>query len=218
MPVHHPEDVHLLDYADGAASPSLELLIATHLSLCPACREQVSMLEAVGGSLLEATAPAGGEDGDGLDRLLARLDGPPPPPPRPARRLSGPPGAALPQPLADHLAGLGGITWRRVTDGLSWMELPGGADGEKLKLLRVAAGAPMPRHTHLGSELTLVLTGAFRDGDQVFRRGDLCLADTDTDHSPVAEPGEDCICLAYTDAPLRLTGPIGRLLNLFLRY
>ena len=48
-------------------------------------------------------------------------------------------------------------------------------------------------------------------------RGDVAEADPSVNHQPVADPGEDCICLAVTDAPLRLTGPFGRLLNPFLR-
>ncbi len=46
-----------------------------------------------------------------------------------------------------------------------------------------------------------------------FLRGDLAEADGSVDHRPIADPGEDCLYLAVTDAPLRLTGPVGRLLN-----
>ena len=64
----------------------------------------------------------------------------------------------------------------------------------------------VPQHTHEGSELTLVLEGAFRDKTGRYARGDLALADGSIEHRPVAEPGEDCMCLTVTDAPLRLTG------------
>ena len=75
----------------------------------------------------------------------------------------------------------------------------------------------MPRHTHDGSELTLVLTGGFTERGNHFLRGDVAVADSSVDHCPVADPGEPCLCLAVTDAPLRLTGPFGRLLNPFVR-
>ncbi len=75
----------------------------------------------------------------------------------------------------------------------------------------------MPVHTHEGTELTLVLAGAFSDAHGHFLRGDVAEADASVEHQPVADPGEDCLCLAVTDAPLRLTGPFGRLLNPFLR-
>jgi putative transcriptional regulator len=75
----------------------------------------------------------------------------------------------------------------------------------------------MPTHTHDGSELTLVLAGGFSDESGHFVRGDVAEADPSINHQPVADPGEDCLCLAVTDAPIRLTGPFGRLLNPFLR-
>jgi len=34
----------------------------------------------------------------------------------------------------------------------------------------------------------------------------------------VADEREECICLAVTDAPLRFTGPMGRVLNLLSRF
>ena len=37
-PVHHPTDEFLLDYAAGALGEPKSLLVATHLSMCPACR------------------------------------------------------------------------------------------------------------------------------------------------------------------------------------
>ena len=42
-------------------------------------------------------------------------------------------------------------------------------------------------------------------------------ADSHVDHRPVADEDEDCLCLIVTDAPLRLTGWLGRLLNPFIR-
>jgi putative transcriptional regulator len=46
-----------------------------------------------------------------------------------------------------------------------------------------------------------------------YRRGDIAIADQEVDHRPVADREEDCICFAVTDAPIRLTGPVGRLLQ-----
>ena len=57
VPVHHPSEARLLDYASGALPEPMALLIATHLALCPACRRTVAELEAVGGALLEALPP-----------------------------------------------------------------------------------------------------------------------------------------------------------------
>jgi putative transcriptional regulator len=74
----------------------------------------------------------------------------------------------------------------------------------------------MPTHGHRGQELTLVLAGSFSDEHGTFARGDVEEADEDVEHQPIADPGEDCICLAVTDAPLRLRG-IAAILQPFLR-
>ena len=85
------------------------------------------------------------------------------------------------------------------------------------RLLRVAPGAALPHHTHVGSELALVLQGGFGDVNGHYLRGDVSEADSAVDHRPVADADEDCLCLIVTDAPLRLTGWLGRLMNPFIR-
>ena len=76
----------------------------------------------------------------------------------------------------------------------------------------------MPRHTHGGEEITLVLAGAFSDEHGFYERGDVAVANENIEHRPVAHASGDCICLAVTDAPVRLTGGVGRLLNPFLKF
>jgi putative transcriptional regulator len=211
-PRHHPSEELLLGHAAGSLPAPVALVVATHLALCPLCRGEIRRLEALGGVLLEdlAPEPVGAEC---RARTLALLDQPPPPrPPRP--RASGP----LPGPLA-LLApdGLDRLAWRKLGP-LAEADLLEGYPGFRTRLMRVRPGAAMPQHTHRGMELTLVLTGGFRDEDGHFRRGDLAEADAEVDHRPIADDDEECLCLAVTDAPLRLTGLFGRLLNPFLRH
>ena len=61
--------------------------------------------------------------------------------------------------------------------------------------------------------MTLVLAGAFSDATGDYRRGDLQEADDSLEHKPHAAPGDDCICLAVTDAPLRFKSVAARLLQ-----
>jgi putative transcriptional regulator len=75
----------------------------------------------------------------------------------------------------------------------------------------------VPEHTHDGRELTLVLAGSFRDGKDVFARGDIEEADDTLLHQPVATEEEDCICLAVTEAPLKFTSWIVRLIQPILK-
>jgi putative transcriptional regulator len=64
-------------------------------------------------------------------------------------------------------------------------------------------------------EVTLVLKGAFCDTTGRYARGDIAIAEADLDHMPMTEEGEDCLCFVVTDAPLHLTGPVGRILDRF---
>ena len=71
----------------------------------------------------------------------------------------------------------------------------GGRAGKvKARLLRIRPGIKIPRHTHAGTELTLVLAGGFTDGAGHYLRGDLSFSDGEVDHSPVADEDGECIC------------------------
>jgi putative transcriptional regulator len=89
--------------------------------------------------------------------------------------------------------------------------------GATARLLYIPAGQAVPDHGHRGTELTLVLQGAFSDASDRFGPGDLEIATEAMEHTPVAEGGMDCICLAATDAPLRFTGLVPRLLQPLFR-
>lgn len=215
-PKHHPSDERLLDYVSGATSEPVALIIASHLALCARCRDDVRQLDKLGGALLDAI-PQETMSAGSLDRLFARIE-------RPesvadVRAVSPMPGANVdvPQPLRSYLdRPLVEMPWRR-RGAISEIELLPEASNHTTRLLWIRAGAAAPRHTHEGSELTLVLKGSFHDAQGCYRIGDIEEADRDIDHRPIAGDNEDCLCLTVTDAPLKLTSPIGRLINPFVR-
>ena len=215
VPSHHPGEDLLLEYASGIQREPVALLIATHLALCAQCRDQTRRLEALGGALLEQLAPEAVAK-DSFARLLARLDEPEAAPE--ARSAPGPadrPG--LPQPLRGYIGGsLNRLKWRRLGP-IAEASLLTDCAGFTTRLVRLRAGAGALSHTHEGIELTLVLEGGFKDASGHYLRGDVELADSAVDHRPVADADVDCLCLAVADAPLRLTGRLGRLLNPFVR-
>lgn len=208
---HLPDEL-LLDNAAGSAPAPVALMAATHLSLCPICRKHHGRLEAIGGGLLERIQPAQMAP-DALARALARLDESAPPATTP---LTGP--AILPRPLWHYVTGdLDKLPWRDQARGVAEVELNCSGGGFKASLLRIAAGRAIPRHTHRGEEITLVLEGAFADASGHYARGDVCFADPSIEHSPVADRGPDCLCLVVTQGPIKLTGPLLRFLNPLLK-
>jgi len=82
-----------------------------------------------------------------------------------------------------------------------------------VRLIRAMPGASVPVHSHHGRELTLVLMGGFHDETGQFGPGDLESATPETKHRPIADPGEVCINLALTDAPLRFFSALPRLVG-----
>ena len=99
-----------------------------------------------------------------------------------------------------------------IGPGIHYMRADRCDDGH-LMLLRTAPGRSVPMHTHGGNELTLILQGAYRDAIGQFGPGDVADLDEDVEHQPVTLPGVPCICVAATDAPLRFSGWMARLLQ-----
>jgi putative transcriptional regulator len=200
---HHLSDPLLIGYAAGALPEAFSLVVATHISMCDECRARLGAFEAVGGALLdsEAVALAPGS----MEATLARLAAPE------ARRRSKP--STLPAPLGDYIGSdLAAVKWKSLGMGVRQAILPT-AKGATARLLSIPAGQSVPDHGHRGTELTLVLQGAFRDETDRFGAGDIEIANEELDHTPIAEMGEPCICLAATDAPLRFNSLIPRLLQ-----
>jgi putative transcriptional regulator len=75
----------------------------------------------------------------------------------------------------------------------------------------------VPAHDHNGIEMTLVLQGSYHVGEGLYASGMLEIADDDTtNHKPVIDQGEDCICLVVTEAPIKIHSLIGRLVQPFI--
>lgn len=209
---HHLSNQLLTAYAAGSLPEAFNLVVATHVSLCDECRARAASLDAVGGALLEeAEEIALGEDA--LAKALARIETLP----QATRAEPLRPAGVFPAPLADYVGGdLSSVRWRRVGGGVKQAILATDK-GASARLLFIPAGTAVPDHGHRGLELTLVLQGAFADENDQFGRGDVEIADEEMEHTPVALAGQDCICLAATDAPLRFRGLIPRLAQPLLR-
>ena len=200
---HHPDDMLLLDHAAGKLDPALALVIATHLSFCAQCAGAVALAERVGGILLDDAAPVTLADG-ALEKTLARLG-----PQESARPIAN--NDNTPAPLRAFLCHeLSQVRWRRMGPRLAYANLYRRGP-VALRLLRGMPGANTGSHSHHGMEYTLVLKGGFTDVTGNYGPGDFQMASAAVNHDPVADPGEDCINLALTTAPLRFDGLVPRI-------
>lgn len=207
---HHLSDDLLTGYSAGTLPEAFSLLVASHVSLCDECRARLGSLDALGGVLLETAEVAVSEGA--LAATMARIRGTSPLP-RPAPEPRG----VLPAPLRAYVGGdVGGVRWRPVGGGVRQAILAT-SDGASARLLYIPGGVGVPDHGHRGTELTMVLQGAFRDESDRFGPGDVEIADASVQHTPIAEMGAPCICLAVTDAPLKFRGVIPRLLQPFVK-
>lgn len=219
MVVHQSDEALLLDYASGALNESLSLAMATHLSLSMKSASEYQALNQVGGVMLQEIECESfdGDDDMGLADVLTRLDDEP---------VTGRPVSfdsvtsdIIPAPLRDYLpADLDALKWRKVGPGVEEFRVKTGTRTGKTSLLRIQPGQSMPEHTHSGREVTVVLKGSYNDGAESFGRGDMQVAGEYANHQPVAHVDEGCVCLVALDAPVHLTGPVGRLLNPFIRF
>lgn len=210
LPKHHPEDERLLAYAAGAIGAVKELLVATHLASCPACRARVDRYEAECGGWFDTLEGQGDGPDDGdrwagmLSDLEARLDGAViPPSPEPPRRAPRPGEPLVPEPLRGRLGRpLFDCGWTAVAPAV-WLSDWKVEDGQTTGcLLRMGPGAPVPAHRHTANEMLLVLTGAFHDEYGRYRVGDVADYPGGGEHHAVAEEGGDCVCLFLLDGEI----------------
>ncbi|MBL8565804.1 MAG: cupin domain-containing protein [Hyphomicrobiaceae bacterium] len=215
--VHHPDPSNLMCYAAGSLPEPLAAVVACHVSVCPECRRDVAMLEIAGADLV--TSLAGVEMLGDASRPVANIGGSADTyavkQTMAVKKKTG--GADVPAPLI-RLVGprLDGITWKYLAPGVRHHPLPlsKGAQGD-LRLLKIAAGMQMPEHGHGGAEMTMLLAGAYSDAFGRFTTGDVSDLDTDSEHQPIADPEEGCICLFATLAPSRYKSPLAKLMQRF---
>lgn len=210
----HPDPAWLIDYACGNLSRGFELVLSAHLMACSQCAADLRHAERLGAELLfggPADAPRltandilDADTGDSA-WLTARF----------ALRPSA--SATSLQAFVDSYldCGLSALPWRKAGRGLQIAKLRAD-EHERLWVLRAEANTVLPRHTHAGSELTLVLKGAYFNGDTIYAAGDLEDANETTDHQPIVTRDGECICLAATEGPLRFDSWAPRLAQRYL--
>lgn len=175
----------LAAYTAGTLSEPFAVLVASHL--------QMRALDRVRRSY-------GGEIGQ--------------PAPWPRRAMALEIAAFMPLALRHYVSShLGVFEWRTILPGIKRCRIARGVHGEA-SFLRCRPGSAIPWHTHAGLEAVLVLQGAFSDASGRYAVGDIAVSDPSTNHRPVADRTGECIILIVLEAPVRLTGTFGRMMQL----
>jgi len=200
----------------GAANAAVRLLAATATEMRAVETFARLEMDPIGGALLADEAPAPLDD-QSLARTLARIENGEAADLRAAQLADGPDERellGLPAPVRD--AGLKALRWRGWSfGGFGIRRLPLIASGGAItELVRVEPGFGAAEHDHTAEELTLVLTGAYNDGDARYDPGEISRAGPGFLHAPRAEPGELCYLLLISFGPARFTGRFGLLQRL----
>lgn len=201
---HHLDDSTLMSCAAGSQPEALAAVVSSHLSVCPRCRAELKKHSLIGEALFESLRP---EPVTRDAPVVAMRAG--------EATLAEDATSEMPVALRAALEGrFDDVPWRRAAPGV-WhypIQLSSEAKGD-LRLVKVSPGTRLPEHGHGGTELTLILDGAYSDEFGTYRRGDVADMGDDVEHRPVADANDGCICLAASDAKPRFTGMFARLLQ-----
>jgi putative transcriptional regulator len=199
----------LLSYAAGALNPGRSLMVASHLAYHDDLQNTVADAEVIGGALLNSMTEADVSD-SAFDQLMSRIDKNPAPEVKPVAAGS----SMYPEALTEFIDGdVNSLKWKFMGPGMQNSRLWTGPNDERLWLLRARGGVMVPEHGHNGEEWTLLLKGSYRTDLGEYGVGDVDVADEEIVHQPKINPDEECVCLVFTEGPVRLNSMLGRLIQ-----
>jgi putative transcriptional regulator len=210
----HPSSDQLIEFSSGTGSSALAIAISTHLHFCNACRQRVTEMESTAAVFFEEQSRIDLKAGS-FDALMARINEEPNPVSvkTKARKPSRFP------PTIEKLinADTESLKWRSPMKNLRVSHLMTDETGFILGLHHMKSGGRVPEHTHRGNEISVVIEGGFSDEMGSYVPGDFIHLSKEHLHSPQADADGDCWLLSLVEAPVKLTGPVGWVLNPFLK-
>ena len=221
---HHPDDELITAYSAGTLPLGQALCVATHTEYCDTCRQSVKQLDNLGSALMQ-TINASPISSNLKSQIMAQLDELTDVKPVDISFAdSAVTDASIPNCLHHLVDGdYRSLDWKRLSPDISSVELcrdnhSSNNNGSKVELLKIRPGGSAATHTHTGNEYTVILKGSFSDEQGLYSEGDFLMRNQSDHHTPIATRNGECICLAVTEGPVRLTGILSRLLNPLVRY
>lgn len=217
----HPDENTLAEYASGVIDSGLAIAVKAHLDMCPQCRNRTKELKLVGASFFEQTTETTNNEyneAESFSKLMARIKQMATQPTDSTQDAAKDNDATrnLPSIVSKLLAKQGKLNWQFVSPSLRQANLVTGQDKYEVCLHKIKRGGKVVEHDHQGRELTVVLEGSFSDESGTYRKGDFILRAPGDKHRPTATQDQDCLCLSVVEAPVKLTGFFGKLINPFL--
>jgi putative transcriptional regulator len=214
MTKYHPDTRLLNEYSSGTLALAQSVCVSLHLNYCEQCRRAHQQLQQLGSVLFEELAPQQVDDSL-LRTVMGRLDDEPEPLSYSSTAVEGDDCPPLIQRLmkGDYR----NLEWKKLSSQVRVSRLRTGDAVNEVALYHINAGASIPKHTHNGTELTLVLEGAFSDEEGRYEAGDFVMRDASQQHTPTATQERDCICIGVLDAPIKFTDWKYRMVNPFLK-
>lgn len=201
-------------YAAGCLDPAFALMVETQAALRPDVERAVARAETIAGVFFETEQAATLSEG-AIDKALAMIDAYESGGRLPERQAVHRAGEGLdelltlPEPLRETaLQSFQTNKWQGLTSGIRRLKLDAGSQAE-VELYRIEPGCTVPRHSHSGSEFTLVVAGGFTDESGSFGPGDISLKGPNDTHQPTGDMDGVCYALAVRDGGLKFTGVMG---------
>lgn len=200
-------------YAAGCLDPGFALMVETQAALRPEVQRALLKAEMIAGIMLESEDQVALSDNAFAKTLDMIAD-------YEANGVTSKPAAqrasdsleeilALPDALRDTvLESSVKRDWQMLTPGVRRLVLDVDSEAD-VELYRIEPRKTVPRHSHDGSEFTLVVSGGFTDESGQYGPGDMCLKGPENVHQPTADADGVCYALSMREGGLKFTGMMG---------
>lgn len=221
MSNYHPSDNELLEFSAGKLDWALAICVSAHLQMCPQCKNKAAQFNAIGGSML-ASVQAVEVTPSCFSSLMAKIKAAPTSDPTPSATTENCDQsdkgqiASLPPIVQKLLPKNKPLKWSFVSPSLRVSKLETGQQKYEVCFHKIIRGGKVVEHDHRGREVTLVLEGSFSDEHGKYQPGDYLVKEPGEVHRPMATLDQDCLCLSVSEAPVKVTGLLGSVINPFL--
>ena len=218
---HCPSSATLADFSFGNGFSLSDIVLRAHISACSKCRQKIRDIESIGSDLLMSDLHR--HDAEPIEKIepkiteiLENYDS--------SETLVNSKHDFSCKSKADDFeldnsldclfpsyldCSFDALPWKSAGKDIQLCKLREHGNS-KLWMIKGKPGAKLPKHSHQGQELTLVLKGSYACSSNIYQPGDLHECDDENTHQPIIVGDTDCISLVATEGSLKFN-------NFFLR-